>query len=315
MKLTNRFIALEKRILSKKMYLCLLLLIIAITAIYQFLPARNTSADIKVAMYSEDTSGHYEELVEQLEDLNSIYSFYTVDSEEELTKDVGSGYAQCGYAIPEGFFQSYVEGSAWENPMKLYITPSSTFYSVINETVFSSILSVCAQDLLLYSVSTPSFNRELAEGLEYYRNSQDVFTIADTTSGEFTFENMVYHIKLPIMEIVSVLILFSALLGLLLHLHDRERKIYVALPDRELSQVKAISIFTALVPITIIGMLSMAISYEKLLYPIFVLIVSAICYLLVILLSLIIKKSSHLEKLLPLIMLAALIGVFIKTII
>lgn len=315
MKLINRFIALQKRILSKKMYLSLLLIIVVITAIYQFLPDKNTSADIRVAMYSEDTTGYYQELVEYLENSNSIYTFYNVASVEELTNHVASGHAECGYVIPDGFFKSYVEGSAWENPMELYITPASTFYNVINETMFSSILSVCAQDLLIYSVNTPSFNRELAQGLEYYRNSQDVFTIADTTSGEFSYENMVYHIQLPIMEIISLLLLFSALLGLLLHLHDKERKLYVALVDKEVFKVKAISIFTALLPVTLVGMLSLVISYGNILYLLFALIASIICYVATILLSLIIKRSSQLEKLLPLIMLASLISVFIKTLI
>lgn len=315
MKQVNRFIALQKRILSKKIYISLLLLIVVITAVYQLLPDKNTSADIKVAMYSEDTTGSYEELMEYLENINSIYTFYTAASVDELTNHVGSGYAECGYVIPDGFFESYVAGSAWENPILLYITPSSTFYSVINETIFSSILSVCAEDLLIYAVNNPNYNQELAQGLEYYRNSQDVFTIADTTSGEFTFENMVYHVKLPIIEIISLLLLFSALLGLLLHLHDREKKLYVALVNKEVAMVKAITVFTALLPITLVGMLSLIISYGNILYSLFALTVGIICYIITVLLSLVIKKSSQLEKLLPLIMLTALIGVFIKTLI
>mgnify|MGYP003295431566 CR=1 FL=1 len=310
MKTANRFIALTKRILCKKMYIALLALIIVITGVYKLLPAKSQSADIKVALYSEESSNYYDELITHLEDLNSIYTFYTVDTEEVLLKDVKSGYAECGYVIPEGFFIDYTLGTAWDNSITLYVTPSSTFHTVINETIFSALLSVCAEDVLLHAVNNPEWNQELKDGLEHYRNSQDVFTIADTTSEEFTFENMVYHIDLPITEIVSVLLLFAGLLGLLLFLHDQEKKIYVSLPKKELSQVKALSILTSILPVALVGIISLGISFGFGLH-----LVALLSFVITMVLSLIIRKSTLLEKVLPLIMLTALIAVFIKTLI
>ncbi|MBR3834892.1 MAG: hypothetical protein IKJ73_11265 [Lachnospiraceae bacterium] len=315
MKTANRFIALTKRILCKKMYIALLALIIVITGVYKLLPAKSQSADIKVALYSEESSDYYDELITYLEDLNSIYTFYTVDTEEVLLKDIKSGYAECGYVIPEGFFIDYALGTAWDNPITLYVTPASTFHTVINETIFSALLSVCAEDVLLHAVNKPAWNQELKDGLEHYRNSQDVFTIADTTSGEFTFENMVYHIDLPITEIVSVLLLFAGLLGLLLFLHDQEKKIYVSLPKKELSQVKALSILTSILPVALVGIISLGISFGFGLHLVFASLVALLSFVITMVLSLIIRKSTLLEKVLPLIMLTALIAVFIKTLI
>ncbi len=315
MKTANRFIALSKRILCRKIYIAILLLIVVLTGVYKLLPAKSQSADIKVAMYSEDGTGYYDELMTYLQDLNSIYTFYSVDSEADLLQDVKSGYAECGYVIPEGFFLDYVTGEAYDNPIQLYITPSSTFHAVINETIFSSLVSVCAEDILIYAVNNPAWNKELSGGLEYYRNSQDVFTIADTTKGEFSFESMVYHINLPITELVSLLLLFSGLLGLLLFLHDQEKKIYVALPVREQLQVRALSILTSIIPVTLVGMASMVVSYGLSMYVVFVLIVALLSFVIAMALGFIIRKSTLLEKVLPLIMLTALIAVFIKTII
>lgn len=315
MKTANRFIALSKRILCRKIYIAILLLIVLLTGVYKLLPAKSQSADIKVAMYSEDGTGYYDELMTYLQELNSIYTFYSVDSQEDLLQDVKSGYAECGYVIPDGFFLDYVTGEAYDNPIQLYITPSSTFHAVINETIFSSLVSVCAEDILLYAVSNPAWNKELSDGLEYYRNSQDVFTIADTTEGEFSFESMVYHINLPITELVSLLLLFSGLLGLLLFLHDQEKNIYVALPAREQLQVRALSILTSIIPVTLVGMASMVVSYGLSLYIVFVLIVALLSFIIAMVLGFIIRKSTLLEKVLPLIMLTALIAVFIKTII
>lgn len=315
MKTANRFIALTKRILCKKMYIALLALIIVITGVYKLLPAKSQSADIKVALYSEESSNYYDELITHLEDLNSIYTFYTVDTEEVLLKDVKSGYAECGYVIPEGFFIDYTLGTAWDNSITLYVTPASTFHTVINETIFSALLSVCAEDVLLHAVNNPEWNQELKDGLEHYRNSQDVFTIADTTSEEFTFENMVYHIDLPITEIVSVLLLFAGLLGLLLFLHDQEKKIYISLPKKELSQVKALSIITSILPVALVGIISLGISFGFGLHLVFASLVALLSFVITMVLSLIIRKSTLLEKVLPLIMLTALIAVFIKTLI
>ena len=315
MKTANRFIALTKRIMCRKMYIAILLIMVLLTGVYKLLPAKSQSADIKVAMYSEDSTGYYENLVSYLGDINSIYTFYTVDSEEQLIKDVKSGYAECGYLIPEGFFQAYVTGTAWDNPVSLYITPASTFHAVINETFFSAMVSICAEDILLYAVDNPAWNKELKEGLEFYRNSPEVFTIADTTSGEFTFENMMYHIDLPIAEIVSVLLLFSGLLGLLLFLHDSEKKVYVALPSREVFQVRTLSILTSIIPVAIIGTICLYITFGFGMYVVFGLIAAILSFVIAMILGFIIRKSTLLEKVLPLIMLTALIAVFLKTII
>ncbi len=315
MKTFNRFIALSKRILCRKMYIAILLLIVLLTGIYNVLPAKSQSADIKVALYNQDTSNYYEELVTHLTSLNSIYTFYNVDSQEQLLKDVKSGYAECGYLIPDGFFQDYVTGEAWDNPVILYVTPASTFHAVINETFFSAMVSVCAEDILLYAVNNPAWDNQLKEGLEYYRNSPEVFTIADTTSGEFTFQNMIYHINLPIAELVSVLLLFSGLLGLLLFLHDAEQKKYVSLPNKELLEVRTLSIITSIIPVAVIGSICLLFTFGVGKYLLFGIIAAILSFFIAMILGLFIRKSTLLEKVLPLIMLTALIAVFLKTII
>lgn len=315
MKTFNRFIALTKRILIRRIYIAILLLIVVLTGVYKVLPEKSQSADIKVALYNEDSSGYYEELLTHLSERNSIYTFYNVSDKEQLLTDVKSGYAECGYFIPEGFFLAYASGTAWNDPIKLYITPSSTFHSVINETVFSSLLNVCAEDTLLHAVNNHRWNKELADGLEHYRNSEDVFTIADSTEGEFTFQSMVYHIDLPITETISILLLFAGLLGLLLFLHDKERKMYVALDNKELFQIKILSIVTSIIPVLLVGMVSLTVTFGFGKHILFALAVAVASLIISIILSLIIRKSTLLEKVLPLIMLTALIAVFIKTII
>ena len=126
---------------------------------------------------------------------------------------------------------------------------------------------------------------------------------------------MVYHIDLPITETISILLLFAGLLGLLLFLHDKERKMYVALDNKELFQIKILSILTSIIPVLLIGMVSLTVTFGLGKHILFALAVAVASLIISIILSLIIRKSTLLEKVLPLIMLTALIAVFIKTII
>ena len=50
----NRFIAAEKRILARRLYLFLIGLLLLLTVIYKLLPEKSKTTDIKVALYLED---------------------------------------------------------------------------------------------------------------------------------------------------------------------------------------------------------------------------------------------------------------------
>lgn len=307
----NRFTVFSKRILTRKIYLLMLAFIIAITAVYKLLPEKSSSADIRVALYNMDKSGYADKLFDKLENSNSLYKFYVTDSETDVINDVKSGKAECGYVIPQGFFTSYINGNAGDREIIQYVIPSTTLASTINETVFSSIFSLCADEILILGANIPEYNNELSERIHEYMNSDEIFRISDITSGEFVYENMIYHINIPVYEIILLLTLFSGLLGLLIYMQDSERGIYVALNKWQLAEIKSISILTAILPIILTGFVASILTYgfsSKLPY---------LCgfgitvYVVAFLLDFIIKKSTRLTKVLPLTMLFASIIIFI----
>ena len=149
MRFINRFTALFKRILTKKIYIVMLCLIVAFTAIYKLLPAREKSADIKVGIYCEDASDYSEQFEELILSGNKLYRFYFTDSEAALLTDIQSGQAECGYVIPEGFFSDYIADENTKNHITLYSLPSTTLAAAITETFYYNVLRVCSYDILI----------------------------------------------------------------------------------------------------------------------------------------------------------------------
>ncbi len=235
----------------------MLVIILALSVIYQFLPEKSQSADIKVAVCFDEESSYNHVLMEHLKLRNSLYNFYCVEDKATLIEDVQSEAAECGYFIPKNFFEDFVRGTAYNNQITQYILPSSALSAVISETLFSSILSVCAKDVLNYTASLPEYNSQFSSRLEYYQNSDEIFTIKDTTTGEFQYENIVYQINLPIVEVVIVMLVFSGLLGLLVFLQDRENGTYKTLTGTALWGIKCINIITSILPILAIGIIAL----------------------------------------------------------
>ncbi len=313
MQFINRFYVFTKRILAHKIYLAMLALIIVLTAVYTLLPQTSRSADIKVALYSEESAEHTKALLAGLEELHSLYAFYTVDTMDTLLHDVKSGYAECGYMIPAGFFENYIDGYAETVQITQYTTPSTTLGATINETLFSCIFKLCAGDILTLGVNIHDYDTELTERLANYLNGDEIFRMQDTTSGTFSFDTLVYKIKLPVYEMCFVFLLFAALLGLLLYQQDKERNIYIGLSSITRIEIRCISILTAMLPILMVSLLSAFIMHLSLTQIMHLILCGILFFTGVLLLGLIIRKSTHLTKVLPLIVLISIISSFIST--
>ena len=76
----NRLIVAWKRILHRKLYWCMLGVLLILTGIYALLPAKSQSTEIRVAVYLEDTSAYTTQFKEELDASASLYQFYYVDA-------------------------------------------------------------------------------------------------------------------------------------------------------------------------------------------------------------------------------------------
>lgn len=310
MNFINRFTVFTKRIFSRKIYIAMLLLILALTAVYMLLPEKKQTSTIRVGVFCEYDSPYLDEFFDAITDINSIYDFYQVPDEDSLISDVKSGYAHCGFIIPSHFFEEYIAGN-YKYKVTLYDTPSSTLSSAISETFFSCVLRVCAKDILTHTIDLPEYNNELAASLHAYMFSDRIFTIKSLTDGEYNYKTESYRINIPIYEVSLLLIILSGLLGLLTFMSDNEKNIYAALNKGTIEGIKFTNILTSILPVYICGSVCLLIAGE-----IQLLLSLLICTIIVIagsfIAGFIIRKSTLLLKVLPLIMLVSIVYIFVK---
>ena len=314
MKTLNRFIAYTKRILSKKLYIVMLLSIVLLTVIYTVLPETSKESNIRVGVCIEDDS-KAEELEKMLLDSNSIYNFCFFDSRDELLMNLKRGDYECGFMIPDGFFSNYIIGNNQDIKVARYTLPSSSIEAAITETLFSNIFKICAPDILNFSVNIPELSDILSDRLNESLYSDEIFTLTDTTSGTFRFKDIVYRLNIPVFEVSIILILFSSLLGLYSFYLDKEKGMCVASCKSDVLCNKIIGILSAILPIFVISLLSVLISYGLTLKLLFLLVFSIFALALSLLLSILIKRSTLLNKVLPITMLSSTVIVFVCSII
>lgn len=313
MQIWNQFTVFLKRIFSHRLYIVMLAISPALTLIYCLLPQQNRSADIRAALYTEVHDAYTDALFSELTDGNSLYDFYITSDEDALLRDVKSGYAECGYIIPAGFFENYINGSSEHAQITQYVTPSATLGATINETIFSCIFELCANDILLLGAELHDYDAELTERLNGYMNSDTIFRIEDSVQGEFSFDTLIYNVKLPVYELCVIFILFACLLGLLLYQQDSEKNMYVSLNTPSKAAVKCICILADVLPMLLVGLICIIIMQSGVTQLLHLTLYAAICYIGTLCLGLIIKKSTLLLKVLPLIMLAAIMISFLST--
>ncbi|MBQ9608121.1 MAG: hypothetical protein IJV15_01590 [Lachnospiraceae bacterium] len=311
MRLINRFVVLSKRILKKKLYISMLLILIVSTVIYHLLPEKEQSTDIRVGVYCEDTSDYATEFSDKLLADNSLYKFYFTDSKQSLLSDIQSGKAECGYIIPDNFFAKYIKDSNTENKIILYTLPSTTLGAAITETFFNNVLYVCSNDILINSTDLYDYRDTVTEKMSDYLSGDEIFRMSDLTNGEYNYETMTYKVNIPIYEISILLILFSGLLGLYSYIQDAEKSIYIALKKSELFVLRSLYIITAMLPVTFTGIICMLISSYSINRILNLVLTIIFTYIFSLILSVVIRKSTLLSKVLPIIVFIALVVTFI----
>ena len=303
----NRFYASFKRICTKRLYLGMLLLLLVLTVCYQLLPEKSRSTAIKVAVCVD--SDKQEELWNELNHATTLYSFYPVSCESDVISDVQAQKAECGFYVPEHFFESFCAGDTSEKIIA-YTTPSTTLYATINETFFHYIFKVAAPDILVDTLGDPSLEEELRAQIESYMNGDEVFQMSSITEGNFHFSDMTYRIDFPIREFAGLMILFSSLLGLYLYKKDEEREIYLALTKKDLLGIKWSMIFAAILPAFSIGCIACLLTYGWSGLR-GCLIVAVVSLLLTFVLSKLVRTSKGLTVVFPLVLFLGILYFFV----
>ncbi len=329
----NRLYIMLKRTLMQPLYIAMLVTLIGMAIIYVNIPAKNKTMYVPAAVCNHDTSRDGEEFEKVIYKTSSIYHFYTVDSDEQLKKDVLSGKANIGFVIPEGFFES----SAHINGIKQiteYTTNSSRLPNVGHEIFFSKLFKMISYEVVLeeldnnlvnaVTTSLPdvengeelliSAKEELSE--VYFESVDDSGVYENQFNDENDYDSMVKKNKteLPIRKFAGLFIFVVALLGTSAYLTDKEKNIYLLADRGARFQLRVTHILASILPISMAAYIALVIIKEM--HP-GTLLLRMLAYMLYVslfsvILGAVLRKSSYFYRVLPVILVLTLVfsGVF-----
>lgn len=229
---------LTKRQLKNIMFLLILLLIPLTAFITTRIEGFQESETLYVALYARDGDEMAVNTVNHLLADTDTYSFYLCSSEEELMQDVQKGRAECGYIFGENITQRVTQ-EKYKNNIIQVKKKGSFIADSINETVFSSFFRFFTKNMILeYVKSNEKFAGMDAEGLLQLSGAFDSYLSGNQTfhvefrvlgGGEDFLETEVLEgesASFPLRNMMAVLIMAGALVGVLGWLADREKGVF-----------------------------------------------------------------------------------------
>ena len=227
----NRLQVLSKRSLINPAMYVMAGAIILLALLVIFVPEKETSAYIPVAILNEDGSDESEAVVDELCSMNSVFSFYEVDDEEELYKDLASGKANTAYIFPKHFLEHLTEkGSKYD--IRQVATPASSFKFLSREEVFGRIYGYGARQIISdtmadYGYEVSVDDPELARFFDKYINDQTLFALESVEGTVYDAITRSEKIPIPLYKFAGFFIFTAALLGALAFLNDQDNRIYM----------------------------------------------------------------------------------------
>lgn len=108
----------------------------------------------------EDEKGR--ELLERLEAEKGVLRFQGYDSEEEMLRQIENGTLECGYVLPEGFYENILEGKQ-SRRITLYYSPASSVQKISYEILFSELFGILSEDILQEYLADAGYDGEEAD--------------------------------------------------------------------------------------------------------------------------------------------------------
>ena len=320
MKLTlNRFFIMIKRSMKQPVNLIMLLVLVTLAIIYQGIPASQKSMYIPVAVLCEDTDPEMQDVAETLISRNSIFHFYAVESRDEMYRDISDGKANSGILIPEGFGASVMDHER-DIQIIYYTTPGTFLWSLCKDELFNilfrhiSIRNIEAQmeQNNLYPVEQlPEIMSQLKEYFDDFMNSSKIFRVEDASGGEYNEITREEKAEIPVAKLAGLFIFAAGMVGIATYLKDKEEKLYLRLVGSQRIIMQFLHIISAILPMTLISIPVIMITEGGNFFAVLgkIALYALCCILYTLVFSLIIRKSTVYQKVLPVVLtLAVLLG-------
>lgn len=229
---------LTKRQLKNILFLIILLLIPATAFAVSNIKGFRETEDPCVALYARDDDRMAADTVEDLLKDTDAYCFYLCASEDELIQAVQKGEAECGYIFEKNITER-VANEKYKNNIIQVKKTGSVMADTINETVFSSFFKFFTREMMMnYVKNNEKFARMESEGFlqldgtyDYYLNGNGTFRVEFKLFGggtDFTETKIIETAgaAFPLRNIMAVLIMTGAALGVLNWLIDKETGVF-----------------------------------------------------------------------------------------
>ena len=227
----NRLQVLSKRSLINPAMYVMAAVIIIMALLVIFVPEKETSVYIPVAILNEDNSDVTEDIVDELCSMNSVFAFYEVDDEDELYSDIASGKANTAYIFPKGFSENLTSGGT-KYDIRQVSTPASSFKFLSREEVFKSFYAYSTRQIISdvftehgYELATD--DPALMELYNKYIEEDSLFALASVEGTVYNEITRSEAIPIPLYKFAGFFIFTAALLGALAFLNDQDNRIYL----------------------------------------------------------------------------------------
>lgn len=181
-------------------------------------PAGEELSGIAVGVYAEDEKGR--ELLEKLEAEKGIFRFLGYTEKERMIRQVENGTLECGYVLPEGFYENLLQGKKVRQ-ITLYCSPASSAHKISYEVVFSELFQLLSEDILkTYLKENDFFQEKEMERMQERLLALNTLYTEDGSTFQFVYETTeVKEDSKPknlntMRGMIGVIIFFMSLLGL-----------------------------------------------------------------------------------------------------
>lgn len=136
----------KQYVIKFRIWMLFFLLSAAFVGIYRYIdPSDEAYRGISVGVCIEDEKGR--ELLEKLEKENGIFRFLLCVGEQEMIRQIENGTLECGYVLPQGFYDNLLQGKVTRQ-ITLYYSPASAAHKISYEVVFADLFEILSQDIL-----------------------------------------------------------------------------------------------------------------------------------------------------------------------
>lgn len=210
---------------------------------------------ISVGICAEDEKGCL--LLDKLQEEKGILRFQGYSDQDEMIRQIENGTLECGYLLPEGFYDNLLKGKTTRQ-ITLYYSPASSAHKISYEVVFADLFEILSEDILKeYLKENDAFKgieleeareRLLALNTQYAGNGSTFCFVYETMGNQVDVKPENLNI---LRGCIGVIIFFISLLGLGNCLE--QRNIWKAFPGNAGSRLNSGSVHVAICGSVLLG--------------------------------------------------------------